>query len=320
MCFPILQDHFILSLDGARLVYGHWTLEEYGILDRAKLAVALLHRDADHQHDPFPDIARSIDRELGYDLSPHMVVLAAPIRDSKRVYDAAFATVRAVPDDARYVDELLELPSSDTPATRPSQPATTLPELMRDAKEAQRLLKQAVCPGTEWASREMDAGFTSSVGKEAARAPRSQEPAGKFADLMYDPGIKSDERVEEKAKFKYEERVEDVRDIARLAAQYFSCRSLLAGLRALKDRFKFVELENRFARPTALGWMDITVIVEIQLADGRVHLGEIQLQLADFVSARRAAHKHYTPGAAAQALQDPCEGHRCCAEGDACRA
>ena len=39
--------------------------------------------------------------------------------------------------------------------------------------------------------------------------------------------------------------------------------------------------------------MDITVIVEIQLADGRVHLGEIQLQLADFVSARREAHKHY---------------------------
>ena len=167
MYFPILQDNFILSWAGARLVYGHWTLAEYGIPDQARLMLTLLLRDGDHQHDPFPDIARSIDRKLGYDLSPYMVVLAAPIRDSKRVYDAAFkfATVRAVPDYARYVDELLGLPS-DAPATRRAQPATTLPELMRDAKEAQRLLKQAVCPGTEWASREMDAGFTSSVGKE----------------------------------------------------------------------------------------------------------------------------------------------------------
>ena len=61
------------------------------------------------------------------------------------------------------------------------------------------------------------------------QAPRSQEPAGKFADLMYDPGMKSDERVEEKAKFKYEEGVEDVRDIARLAAQYFAADHCLRG-------------------------------------------------------------------------------------------
>jgi len=39
--------------------------------------------------------------------------------------------------------------------------------------------------------------------------------------------------------------------------------------------------------------MDITVIVEIRLADGRVHFGEIQLQLEGLASARRAAHKHY---------------------------
>ena len=43
MYFPILQDNFILSWAGARLVYVHWTLAEYGIPDQARLAQLWQH-------------------------------------------------------------------------------------------------------------------------------------------------------------------------------------------------------------------------------------------------------------------------------------
>ena len=72
--------------------------------------------------------------------------------------------------------------------------------------------------------------------------------------------------------------------------------SLFKGLRALQAAFKVVRIENRFRKPTVLGWRDVTVIVEETLmahewgADGARHLCEIQLQLRGYADARVLAH------------------------------
>ena len=68
-----------MSWDGARLVYGHWKNTAF----LTTLSMVFSDSSSGVEPDPFPDIARSIDRKLGHDLSPHMVVLAAPIKDSK---------------------------------------------------------------------------------------------------------------------------------------------------------------------------------------------------------------------------------------------
>ena len=136
----------------------------------------------------------------------------------------------------------------------------------------------------------------------ASYATKDGQPIKRFAtaswvDKVYDPGIKGRGRIEQKAAYKYADKdgkpmYRRVRDIARLALQYDSCAALITGLEGMRKAFKVVELDNRFAQPTALGWMDVAALVEIDVG-GVKHVAELQLQLSEFARARTIAHRHY---------------------------
>jgi len=122
--------------------------------------------------------------------------------------------------------------------------------------------------------------------------------ASLFADYIRDPGTKSEERVRQKANAKYwqllDRRFARVRDIARVCLSYNSLEGMLRGLQRVRDEFKVVEIENRFAKPTALGWRDITALVELPLPDlDTVHIAEIQMSHRELVEARRRLHKYW---------------------------
>ena len=117
-------------------------------------------------------------------------------------------------------------------------------------------------------------------------------------DEALDPGVKTLARVEEKAMFKYRDqhghpRFDRVQDIARMALQFDSVKALNEAIPRIYEAFEVVEVENRFANPTALGWMDITFLIRLQLDSGAVHIAEMQAQLTEFSLERRLAHKHY---------------------------
>merc|ERR1712187_384120 len=100
-----------------------------------------------------------------------------------------------------------------------------------------------------------------------------------------------------KATYKYLDaegwpRYDRVRDLARIALSFNTPARLLAAVPYLYEVFDVVQLENRFAKPTALGWRDITVLVSIDLPGGP-HISEIQLQLSQLSEARKAVHSHY---------------------------
>jgi hypothetical protein len=84
-----------------------------------------------------------------------------------------------------------------------------------------------------------------------------------------------------------------VRDIARMALQFETAEALMKALPTIYDAFDVVEVENRFANPTALGWMDVTLLISMELASGDAHIAELQVQLSDFAAERRRAHTHY---------------------------
>jgi len=119
-----------------------------------------------------------------------------------------------------------------------------------------------------------------------------------YADEALDPGAKRRLRVIEKAMFKYQDQhgrpqYDRVRDIARMALQFDSAEALISVLPRIYEAFEVVEVENRFANPTALGWMDLTLLIRVKLSNGDDHIAELQVQLNEFANERRQAHKHY---------------------------
>ena len=52
-------------------------------------------------------------------------------------------------------------------------------------------------------------------------------------------------------------------------------------------------IENKFQRPSALGYRDVNVGVGIHLASGRVHISEIQLNLHSILNAKDQGHSAY---------------------------
>jgi len=104
-------------------------------------------------------------------------------------------------------------------------------------------------------------------------------------------------RIKQKAKQKYKGNLCCVHDAARLAVFCDSVERLVAAVPRMLKTFHVIEVENRFANPTPLGWMDITFLVRVpvELPGGRTcnHTAEIQLQLTSFYEARLKTHKYY---------------------------
>jgi hypothetical protein len=182
--------------------------------------------------------------------------------------------------------------------------------LMRNASEVQPLLRNKVAPDDAWfaiagaVAKANEAHDSIEVsGCRVARRTSCAEGIVldgllAYADEALDPGAKRRERVMEKATFKYQDewgrpQFDRVRDIARMALQFDTAEALLRVLPRIYDAFDVVEVENRFANPTALGWMDITLLVRMKLPSGASHIAELQVQLNEFANERREAHKHY---------------------------
>jgi hypothetical protein len=247
-----------------------------------------------------------ISRELGYDIRPKMQTLAEAAWISQLAYTSVLRQVqdREGPD----ADDLINMESLylfDTDPTAPLLPermmesgkqvqelfqtATSLDQLRDEARTVQAVLKDKLAPGSQWAR----------IGPEAAKMLR--RPAdGHFqlrsVDACYDPGVKSKERCLTKMQQKYEGNFNRIRDVARLALMFDTAAGILAVMSELQQMFDVVQVENRFATPTALGWADVTVLVRMPVQRGgnmTIHIAEIQCQLTAFYEARVDNHKHY---------------------------
>lgn len=246
---------------------------------------------------------------------------------SRRMDKAGLARLLRLPSEYMYRGTRMTVAAAharwgpDVADDQPQHAEATLEELHADAAEAQLRLKALIAPGTDWA-RAVMLGFKATAQGEsrkdaamekALRSTRSpitmeeyregQKPMARvkvnrwLCDEAFDPGIKDLARIREKAEYKYlgpdgQPMYRRVRDIARLALLYDSPSRLQAAIKHINSVFAVVEIENRFAAPTALGWRDVTILVQMQL-NGRVHIAELQLQLKAYALARTQAHKHY---------------------------
>lgn len=180
-----------------------------------------------------------------------------------------------------------------------NQRTNDLDVLLDEAQEAQHHLRRKIAPETMWTT-DQEHGH----GARVQRAQGKQYPSNVdetillHIDEAYDPGVKTRERIDEKANFKYKDedglpRFDRVKDISRVAIQFHTIASLMNALPRMSDAFDIIELENRFSNPTALGWMDITLLVRIPLDEARYQIAEVQAQLTDFALERLHVHKHY---------------------------
>lgn len=268
-------------------------------------------------------IAYHLEQAFGIDIREHLPVIKEPIIQSDQIYRECWQQICSegatslrdieailrLQDKATYVtaEGRQLLAASEASARRLLgsvdpllQPETDGEIIRQRAVEAQQSIKNTLAPKSEWASTPFDQAFAATHSKEDATrlrtatresTPEIQSP---YIAAIYDPGVKSSSRMEEKATFKYAGRFERVRDVARVAVQCSSVADLLLCFEYLSDVFRVLCVENRFARPTALGWRDIQVFVEIPLAPpATVHIVEVQLQLVEFATARLRAHGFY---------------------------
>lgn len=165
------------------------------------------------------------------------------------------------------------------------QPQHTVADLMRVAAAAQDELRLKFAPSSEWVA-------------VPGKSGQHECTTSAYADLIRDPGIKTEERVRQKANVKYRQlldrRFMRVRDISRMAFTHNTLESLLLSLDRIRKEFKVVEIENRFAKPTAMGWRDVVVLIEMPVQKFvTLHIVEIQMSHRALVDARQSLHKHW---------------------------
>ena len=95
-----------------------------------------------------------------------------------------------------------------------------------------------------------------------------------------DPGLKGKKRAQQKADNDCEGDVTQLRDIARFTIECKRCDQMVEGVNELKKAgVEIVQLKNKYANPTPMGYRDLNLNVAIPLADGRKHLAEVPLSL-----------------------------------------
>jgi len=233
----------------------------------------------------------SVEAQLGMslvrlDLGSVSLCLIASLQ---RYGDAWIAHVEAEPGMCLLVSQLKDRhPHALNPASE-QQCHNDFAQLMQEGSVAQRALKVALAPSSDWASIERGSIEGAKDGWSNGLLP--------WLDVCVDPGLKGQERALQKAQYKYSTpsgvRYARLRDLSRMALQFHTAQRLLVAIEKLLDLFELVILENRFREPTPLGWADITMLVRVPLPQGGSHIAELQLQLIGFAKARREAHVHY---------------------------
>jgi len=235
-----------------------------------------------------------------YDLHNSIRFIKAPLEESAMAYAAALG--RMFDSEPVKMNELMRVENlccrGGCLVVEEGEPCRQAESdrgrLLVQAREAQQALKRALALGSPWASMELDGSsqqqtMQGSAGWELGLLP--------WIDEVYDPGLKPLIGTTEKAQHRCDEflrpRFECVLDISRLALRFNMASRLLSALGFVKQLFAVVELHNRFARPTAFGWMDILVYVRVPLAAGGTHVAELQLQLREFVQERLVGKRCY---------------------------
>jgi len=246
-------------------------------------------------------------KTLGYDIGPKIPVIAEAAWISQDAYSTVLSQVKA--EEGASANALLSMESLHTYIVNGepmllkesqieywmhaqeevvAQNATDLQQLVEEARAAHLELKARVAPGTKWALASPEEPAKLLQGSQNFKLPG--------VAAAYDPGAKSLERIQQKAAQKYAGDFNRVRDVARLALHFDTAEALLLAVPEVLKMFDVVCVENRFNKPTALGWADVTVLVRMPVQRGSalaVHVAEIQLQLTVFFEARLVNHKHY---------------------------
>lgn len=246
-------------------------------------------------------VAYEIMQTLGIDVRAALPHIKEPVLESDRIYREAWTAACDAEKDIACVQKLLGVENAQvfavgdqkellTEAEASSrrllscrdpliQRQTDVEMLLAEAAECQRHLKRQL------ATRDDDA-WIDAKGRTTRDTTSFACPA---IAAVYDPGVKSRSRVEEKARFKYDGCFARVRDVSRLAIQCDTVVDLLVAAQFVSTVFRVASFENRFAKPTPLGWRDLQFLVV--LLDG--HIAEIQIQLVRFAIARDTAHSYY---------------------------
>jgi len=264
------------------------------------------------------DAALRIKAELGYDIRGRMSRIASAALNSCNAYGlvlakcfekepASLKVLCSIPCQRLHGERLVsvsEIPGEpDRSALDQGEAAAQMATLLHEAAAAQQYLKESFAPTSGWATSELDPTSLGTMTQNSAasvqdvRMLRDSPELVDFLDGAFDPGIKTKSRIKQKAKQKYGGNLRCVHDVARLAVFCDTVERLLGAVPRMLKMFEVIEVENRFAKPTPLGWMDLTFLVRVplQLPDGRIckHTAEIQLQLYDFYEARVQNHKYY---------------------------
>jgi len=252
-------------------------------------------------------VASAIRAEYPYDVLPKLDNLLELVQNSERAYSQALRQAWA--RDGQAVQRLLEIESQELvedeegcwrlSASRrgvkrsPRQSAKTVDALIADAKLAQQQLRAALAPGN-WVMEErrrnglqqgkgkgLETGvLVCSDGKMLSDGPLD------LACRAFDPGLKNRASVEQAAHHLNGD-CSKVLDVARVMLLFDEPGDLCAGINAFEKAFKCVKLENRFREPTTLGWMDVTLLLELPLPHG-VHIAEVQMWLSDLNQVRES--------------------------------
>lgn len=109
-------------------------------------------------------------------------------------------------------------------------------------------------------------------------------------EAVFPPGLKGRARVIEKANAKYGGDFAGITDLSRATLKFESLDDLYRSLDALEDKgLKIVRFNDRFANPTAEGYSDI--ILGVEMPNG--HVAELQLHIPSVLDAKEANHILY---------------------------
>lgn len=112
-------------------------------------------------------------------------------------------------------------------------------------------------------------------------------------------GLKGKHRAQEKLDKDYEGVVNRLTDVCRITLKQTTCARLVDALNFLRSDeaaklgLRILELKNKFAKPTPMGYRDFNTRVGVTLDDGGTHICEIQLNLIDMLTTKDDAHDYY---------------------------
>ena len=139
--------------------------------------------------------------------------------------------------------------------------------------------------------------WQSSVERPTLKLP-AEGSAMPWVDSAVSPGVKSRARALRKMADDYGGHAHQLTDLARITLSYTACRRMAKAVRTIKADvmcpMRIRSLRNTFACPTAVGYSDISMVVELSLPDGTRHLAEVHSYAIMRACVR--AHTHRTSG------------------------